>query len=73
MNDDVDHYFQTKKGIRQGDPLSPIMFNLVADMLAILIECAKQDMEIEGGTPTFGGWRPLDPPIRRRYNSLYGS
>src|SRR5438132_2509435 len=27
VNDDVGHYFQTKKGLRQDDPLSPILFN----------------------------------------------
>jgi hypothetical protein len=41
VNDDLGHFFQTKKGLRQGDPLSPILFNLVADMLAALIERSK--------------------------------
>ena len=37
VNDDIGHYFQTLKGLRQGDPLSPILFNIVANMLAVLI------------------------------------
>jgi hypothetical protein len=51
VNDDICHYFQTKKGLRQGDPLSPILFNIVADMLAIMIECAKSDGLFEGVIP----------------------
>src|SRR6266542_370323 len=51
VNDDVGHYFQTKKGLRQGDPLSPILFNIVADMLAVLIEHAKVNGQIEGVVP----------------------
>jgi hypothetical protein len=31
VNDDIGPYFQTKKELRQGDPLSPILFNIVAD------------------------------------------
>jgi hypothetical protein len=50
-NDDVDKYFQTLKGLRQGDPLSPMLFNIVADMLAIMIERAKNDGLIEGVIP----------------------
>ena len=51
VNDDVGHYFQTKKGLRQGDPLSPILFNIVADMLAIMIDRAKEEGQIEGVVP----------------------
>ena len=51
VNDVVGRYFQTRKGLRQGDPLSPILFNIVADMLAIIIERAKIDGQIEGVVP----------------------
>ena len=43
VNDDVGPYFQSKKGLRQGDPLSPMLFNIIADMLALLINRAKAD------------------------------
>jgi hypothetical protein len=41
-------FFRTKKGLRQGDPLSPMLFNIVADLLAIIIEHAKIDGQFEG-------------------------
>jgi hypothetical protein len=40
-----------KKGLRQGDPMSPILFNIVADMLSILIKRAKDDGQIKGVIP----------------------
>ena len=43
INDDIGHYFQTKNGLRQRDPMSPVLFNIVADMLSILIKRAKDD------------------------------
>jgi hypothetical protein len=46
VNDDIGHYFQTRKRLRQDDPLSPILFNIVADMLAILIARAKEDGQV---------------------------
>ena len=40
-----------KKGLRQGDPLSPIVFNLVANMLALLVSRAREDNQIKGVVP----------------------
>ena len=51
VNDQVDHYFQTRKGVRQEDPLLPILFNIVMDMLAILIARAKEDEQFRGVVP----------------------
>jgi len=51
VNDQLGPYFQTKKGLRQGDPMSPILFNIVVDMLAILIARAKEVGQIEGVIP----------------------
>jgi retron-type reverse transcriptase len=48
VNDKVGHYFQTKKGVRQSDPLSPILFNIVVDVLAILIARAKDNNMFRG-------------------------
>jgi hypothetical protein len=41
INDQVGPNFQTKNGLHQGDSLSPLLFNIVVDMLAILIKRAK--------------------------------
>jgi hypothetical protein len=43
VNEDIDHYFSSKKGLCQEDPLSPVLFNIIADMMAILIVRAKED------------------------------
>jgi hypothetical protein len=51
VNDDVGRLFQTLKGFRQGDPLSPMLFNIVADMFAIMTEQTKVDGLIEGVIP----------------------
>jgi hypothetical protein len=51
VNDDVRHFFQTKKGLRQGDPLSPLLFNIMADMLKVFISRAKTDEQFEGMIP----------------------
>jgi hypothetical protein len=51
VNDEICPFFQTKRGLRQGDPMSPILVNIVADMLALLIRRAKADGQIRGVIP----------------------
>jgi hypothetical protein len=51
INGDTGHYFETRKGLRQGDPLSLILLDIIADMLAILITRAKKNDQVEGLIP----------------------
>jgi hypothetical protein len=51
VNHDTSHFFRAKKGLWQGDSLSLMLFNIVSDMLAIMIEHAKSDGQIEGLIP----------------------
>jgi hypothetical protein len=41
VNDNTGGYFKSRKGVRQGDPLSPLLFNLAADCLAEMVQSAK--------------------------------
>jgi hypothetical protein len=38
--------FKQKKGLHKGDPLSPIQFNIMADMFTIIINRAKEDEKV---------------------------
>jgi hypothetical protein len=42
------NYFSTFKGLRHGDPLSPWLFNLVADLLGIMLNKAITKGHIRG-------------------------
>ncbi|WVZ96849.1 LOW QUALITY PROTEIN: hypothetical protein U9M48_042432 [Paspalum notatum var. saurae] len=48
---DQRHYFQTKKGLWHGDPLSPLLFNIMVDMSKVFISRAKTDGQLEGVIP----------------------
>ena len=48
INEKMGPYFQSYKGVRQGDPLSPALFNLVADCLTKMIKKAQSNHMIAG-------------------------
>jgi hypothetical protein len=48
INNMLDPYFVSHKGVRQGDPLSPILFNLVADCLTRMVRNAQENGLIIG-------------------------
>jgi hypothetical protein len=47
----VGPYFSTHKGVRQRDPFSPLLFNLVADGLACIIQKAQERGLVRGLIP----------------------
>jgi hypothetical protein len=44
----VGSYFQSHKGVRQGDPLSPMLFNFAADCLTRMIIKAQLNGLVTG-------------------------
>ncbi|WOL08689.1 hypothetical protein Cni_G17442 [Canna indica] len=48
VNDNPGPWFKHKKGLRQGDPLSPYLFILVADVFAKFINLARSQDTIRG-------------------------
>lgn len=68
---EVGPYFQSRKGIRKGDPLSPFLFNLAAVSFAKMIKMAQQSnlrrvwFTILYGNQTAEG-------KRFRYNRVFG-
>ncbi len=51
VNDQIGNCFQTYNGLRQGDPLSHILFNIVADLFTLLIKRAKKAGLLNGVIP----------------------
>ena len=51
INGENGPYFKTYKGLRQGDPLSPILFNLAVDALDLILTRAKTVGHVRGVVP----------------------
>jgi hypothetical protein len=48
VNDQVGPYFTTHAGVRKGDHLSPLLFDIVGDGLAMMIKKTKNEGIING-------------------------
>lgn len=48
VNGQIGLYFQTHKGLRLGDLLSPLLFDTIADVLTLMVEQAKKQGLIKG-------------------------
>lgn len=51
INGELTLYFFCKRGIRQGDPLSPYLFNLAADSLSKMFQISREQNAIIGLGP----------------------
>nr|AAM08499.1 Putative retroelement [Oryza sativa Japonica Group] len=51
INGNTEEFFRTYKGVRQGDPLSPLLFNYVANALSEMLTRAKEADHIRGLVP----------------------
>ncbi|XP_071674451.1 uncharacterized protein [Lolium perenne] len=51
VNGEVGNFFRNGRGVRQGDPLSPLLFDFVVEALASILDKAKEAGHISGLIP----------------------
>lgn len=65
MNDCLGAYFNTQRGVRQGDPLSPILFNLAVDALTAMIKKSPNSRDYQRDCSSSAGeWSGHSPICR---------
>jgi hypothetical protein len=48
INEEIGPFFRNRRGVRQGDPISPLLFNFMADVLSAMIDAASNAGHIKG-------------------------
>jgi hypothetical protein len=51
INGEAGPFFRNKRGLRQGDPLSPLLFNFMAEALSVMLSKAAEAGHIAGVVP----------------------
>jgi hypothetical protein len=51
INGEVGPFLRNKRGVRQGDPISPLLFDFMADALSALLDAATRARNLRGVVP----------------------
>jgi hypothetical protein len=51
INGEVGTFFRNKRGVRQGDPISPLLFDFMADALSAMLDAAARAGHLRGMVP----------------------
>ena len=72
INGEVGHFFCNKRAVRQGEPLSPLLFDFLVDALDLILNKVSVAYHIRGMAPHLilgGVARMLYAEILRYYDS----
>jgi hypothetical protein len=51
INNEIDPYFQSAKGVKQGNPSTPIVFNMVGESMTKMVQQAQHNGLFTGLAP----------------------